>query len=98
MSVINFTQREQPHPCCRHVISWISGKCAWLEDKEEEGAIPSTASPEKYLEVLMVEMEVMGVTSFLKVNLAESVLFCVAVLLLYTPPQQRQPYADGKKW
>lgn len=70
----------------------------WLEDEEEQGAVPSTVSPEKYLEALMVEMEAMGVMSFLKVNLAESVLFRVVVSLLNTPPQQKQPYMDGKKW
>lgn len=52
------------HPCYRHAISWITGRCVWLEDKEEEGVILFIANPEKYLEVLMVEMAVMGVMSF----------------------------------
>lgn len=72
----------------------------WLEDKEEEEVILFIVNPEKYLEVLMVEMEVMGVMSFWKVKLTKSVLFLV-VLLLNTAPrplQQKQPYNTLFLW
>lgn len=55
---------DKSHHLCSHAISWITGGCVWLEDKEEEEVSPFIVNLEKSLEVLTVEMEAMEVMSF----------------------------------